>query len=95
MKLVTIPGSPPTNGYSVTLTDGNGVNVLASCDKMLAGNQSNAGPQETYLMVKSYDGTPLGLAVHPVVGDQLTVAVSGAGNSTQGRIVLYYEPVAP
>jgi hypothetical protein len=96
VKVVTVPGSPtPTNGYTVTLTDGNGVNVLSNCDKTLAANQSGSGPTETYLFVKSEDSSPLGLAVHPVVGDALTLAVSGAGNSTQGRIFVYYEPVAP
>jgi hypothetical protein len=34
------------------------------------------------------------VAVHPAVGDKLTIAISGAGNSTQGQIFLYYEPVA-
>jgi hypothetical protein len=96
IKVVTVPGSPtPTNGYTVTITDGNGVNVLTSCDKTLASNQSSSAATETYLLVKSYDGTPLAVAVHPVVGDKLTIAVSGAGNATQGQFFLYYEPVAP
>jgi hypothetical protein len=96
VKVVTVPGSPtPTNAYTVTFTDGNGVNVLTSCDKTLTANQSSSGPQETYLLVKSYDTSSLAVSVHPVVGDKLTIAVSGAGNSTQGKIFLYYEPVAP
>jgi hypothetical protein len=96
VKVVTVPGSPtPTNDYTVTITDRNGVNVLANCDKTLAGNQTSSAPAETYLFVKSEDSSPLSLAVHPVVGDALTIAVSGAGNSTQGQIFLYYEPVAP
>jgi len=95
VKVVTVPGSPtPTNGYTVTITDDNGVNVLTSCDKTLASNQSSSAATETYLLVKSYDGTPLAVAVHPVVGDKLTITVSGAGNSTQGQVFLYYEPVA-
>jgi hypothetical protein len=95
VKVVTVPGSPtPTNNYTVTLTDGNGVNLLTSCDKTLAANQSSSSAQETYLLVKSYDGSPVAVAVHPAVGDKLTLAVSGAGNSTQGQIFLYYEPVA-
>lgn len=68
--------------------------MLTACDKTLAANQSSSSATETYLLVKSYDGTPLAVALHPVVGDKLTIAVSGAGNSTQGQIFLYYEPVA-
>ena len=101
VKVVTVPGTggtEPTNNYTVTITDGNGLNVLGSCDKTLASNQNQAptgGAQETYLLVSSYDTSPLGLAVHPVVCDLLTIAVSGAGNSKTGQVFLYYEPVAP
>jgi hypothetical protein len=96
VKVVTVPGSPtPTNNYTVTITDGNGVNVLASCDKTVASNQSSSAATETYLLVKSYDGTAVAVGVHPVVGDKLTIAVSGAGNSTQGQIFIYYMPTAP
>ena len=42
VKVVTVPGtggSEPSNNYTVTITDQNGLNVLTSCDKTLASNQ--------------------------------------------------------
>lgn len=101
VKVVTVPGSggsEPSNNYTVTITDQNGLNVLGSCDKTLAANQLQApagGAQETYLMVASYDTSPIAVAVHPVVCDQLTIAVSGAGNSKSGQIFVYFLPTAP
>jgi hypothetical protein len=94
VKVKTVPGSPaPSSGWTVTITDADSFDVTTNCDANLAANQSNTNTVETYLFVKNHAGTPLAMAVHPVVCEPLTVAVSSAGNSKQATIELYYEPL--
>jgi hypothetical protein len=93
VKAVTVPGTSgvqPSNNYSVVITENaNGNNVLANADTSLASNQSNSAVQETYFFQKN--AVPAGISVPPLVCDQLNIAVSGAGNSKQGTLALYFE----
>jgi hypothetical protein len=94
VKVKTVPGSPaPTTGWTLTITDGDSFDVTTNCDANMSANQSNVNTVETYLFVKNHAGTPLAMAVHPVVCEPLTLAVSSAGNSKQATIELYYEPL--
>jgi len=84
-------GAAPTDNYDVTLTDEDGVNVLAACDDDLA-DRDTANSEEVYFLVKDHAaGTPLAQSLHPVVAGALTVAVANAGDSNSGRAVLYID----
>ena len=93
VKAVTVPGTSgaaPSNNYSIVVTEAtNGNDVLGGTDASLASNRSNTNTQETYFFEKN--AVPAGIAVHPIVCDQLNIAVSGAGDSTSGTITLYFE----
>lgn len=91
IKGVTDPGATaPTDDYDIAITDEEGVNVFASCvDTSPLGDRDTANSEAAYFMLS--DGTA-SIAAFPVVCDVLTVAVSNAGNSKQGQLVLYYKP---
>lgn len=92
VKAVTNPGATaPTDDYDITLTDGEGVDVLAACQAGLS-NRDTATSEQVYFLVLDAAGTPLAQSVHPVVCDTLTVAVASAGDSKMGRLALYYKP---
>lgn len=92
VKAVTNPGTAaPTDNYDIAITDGEGVNILTACQSTLA-NRHTSTTQEVYFLVLDAAGTPLAQSVHPVVCDTLSVAVTSAGDSKDGRIVLYYKP---
>lgn len=94
IKAVSVPGSPaPTDNYTVTITEtANGNDVLANSQVKLASNQKAAATVETYFLeLNAASGTPLATDVAPIVCDTLTIAISGAGNSKQGTLTLYYE----
>lgn len=91
VKAVTDPGSAaPTDNYDIAITDEEGVNVLTACQSTLA-NRHTANTQEVYFLVLDAAGTPLAQSLHPVVNDALTIAVTNAGNSKTGQIILYVE----
>lgn len=91
IKAVTDPGSTaPDANYDIAITDEEGVDVLTACQSTLA-NRHTSTTEEVYFLVKDAAGTPLAQSVHPVVCDKLTVAVSAAGNSKTGQVILYYE----
>ena len=92
IKAVTIPGaggSAPTDNYDITLSDGNVTDFLANCKTGLA-NRDTANTEEVYFFLVDQDSSPLSLAARPVVCDTLAVAISNAGNTKTGRIILYY-----
>lgn len=92
IKAVTDPGAEaPTASYDITITDAEGVNVLAGCDDDLADRHEST-TEEVYFLVKDHAGTPLAQSLHPVVADLLTIAVANAGNSKNGQLILYYRP---
>lgn len=93
IKAVTDPGAAaPSDDYDIALTDEEGVDVLGNVQSTLA-NRDTANSEEVYFLVKDAAGTPLAQSVHPVVCDTLTVAVTNAGNSKTGQIILYYQPM--
>lgn len=93
VKAVSVPGAggvQPSNNYSVVVTEAtNANNVLSGTDATLASNQPNNATLETYFFTKN--AVPAGIAVHPLICDQLTIAISGAGNAKQGTVTLYFE----
>ncbi len=94
IKGVTDPGSAaPTANYDITITDEEGVDVLAAC--IAAGrldNRHTSTSEQAYFFVENVNTAPLAMAAHPVVCDALTIAVANAGNSKTGQLVLYYRP---
>lgn len=92
IKAVTDPGATaPTDDYDITITDEDSVDVLARCTTGL-GNRDTANTEEVYFTVLNTDSIPLSTSIAPVVCSKLTVAVTNAGNSKQGTIILYYQP---
>lgn len=93
IKAVTDPGATaPTDDYDINITDEEGVDVLAVCQSTLA-NRDTANSEQVYFLVLDAAGTPLAQSVHPVVCDKLTIAVTNAGNSKVGQLILYYRPL--
>ncbi len=94
VKVQTVPGAggvAPTNAYTVTIKDAAGIDVFAACDTNITG--SNTTAQETYALVNSHANTAVATATHPVVCDPLTIIIASAGNSKQGTVTIFYEPV--
>jgi len=98
LKVVTDPGAAaPTANYDIAITDGNSLDVLTS----LAGNGGGVAPtlanrhtsttEVVHLWTESLVTTGHPLAgTEPYVCDVLTVAVTNAGNSKTGQIIIYY-----
>lgn len=87
LRVVFIPGSggvQPTNDYVMTLTDQNGIDVLAG----QGGALVNTGPSHIVPGVPITDGTTTSTTII-TLDDQLILAITGAGNSKQGTVVLY------
>lgn len=90
VKATTDPGSAaPTDNYDIAITDEEGVDILANCQTTLA-NRDTSNTEETYFFLQ--EATPSASIRLPVVCDQLTIAVSNAGNSKTGQLILYYMP---
>jgi hypothetical protein len=85
LRAVFNPGSPaPTDNYDVTLTDDDGVDVLSG----LGANRHTTTTQEVIPLINGSDGTnttPLPRAL----ANSLTMAITNAGDSKAGKIVLY------
>jgi len=91
VKAVTDPGATaPTANYDIALTDPESVNILTACQSTLA-DRHTSNTEEVYFLVKDAAGTPLAQPVHPIVCDAITVAVTNAGNSKVGQLILYVE----
>lgn len=91
IRAVTDPGATaPDDNYDIAITDEEGVDVLGACQSTLA-NRDTANSEQVYFLVLDAAGTPLAQSVHPVVCDKLTIAVTNAGNSKNGQLILYYE----
>lgn len=92
IKGVTDPGSAaPTDNYDIAVTDEEGADVLADSISTLA-NRDTTNTETAYFNLSDVGTSPAKLAAYPVVCDVLTVAVSNAGNSKTGQIILYYAP---
>lgn len=75
--LTTIPaaaGAAPTDNYDITLTDADGIDVLAGA----GANRDTANTEQVL-------GTSLGM----VASSALTLAIANAGNSKGGTVVIY------
>ena len=90
IKGVTDPGATaPTDNYDIAITDEENADVLANCVDNLA-DRDTANTETVYFLVSDLAATDPGGAVHPVVCDVLTIAVTNAGNSKTGQLDLYY-----
>lgn len=89
---VTDPGTPaPTDNYDIVITDEEGVDVLSNViAASTLADRDTANSEENYFFVKNKDASPLSMPVFPVVCDQLTIAITNAGNSKAGQLILYY-----
>lgn len=76
----------PTDNYDIAITDEEGVDVLGSSFTAL-GNRDTTNTEAVYFGLT--DGT-LNTSAFPVVCDKLTVAITNAGNSKLGQLILYY-----
>lgn len=93
IKGVTDPGATaPTDNYDIAITDEESVDVLAACQSTLA-NRDTANSEQAYFLILDTAATPLAQSLHPVVCDKLTIAVTNAGNSKVGQLILYYQPL--
>ena len=93
IKAVTNPGdAAPTDNYDIAITDEEGADVLGNVQSTLA-NRDTANTEEVYFFEKNADATPTATGVHPVVCDRLKVAITNAGDTKNGRIVIYYAPL--
>ena len=76
----------PTDNYDIALTDTIGVDILGLSHDDLA-NRSDTATQEVYFNLQP-DATTT-VAIYPVISDPIIIAVTNAGNSNQGQLVLY------
>ena len=91
IKAITDPGATaPTDNYDIDVTDEEGANVLTPCQSTLA-NRDTTNTEQVYFLLLDAAGTPLAQSLHPVVADKLTIAVSNAGNSKNGQLILFIE----
>lgn len=94
IKGVTNPGATaPSANYDIAITDEESFDILTNCvAASTLANRHTANTEEVYFFLKNADGSPLSMAAFPVVDDKLTVAITNAGDSKVGRIILYYRP---
>lgn len=92
VRVVTDPGATaPDDNYDIVLTDEESLNLLAGCADDLV-DRDTATTEELYLFLLNYDATPLSMPVFPLVSDIITIAVTNAGNSKLGQIIIYWKP---
>lgn len=90
IKGVTDPGAAaPTDDYDIAITDEEGANVLGNSIDDLA-DRDTSNTETAYFNLTN--GTT-GIGAFPVVCDKLTVAVTNAGNSKNGQLIIYYRPL--
>lgn len=91
IKGVTDPGDGPTDDWDITITDEEGLNVLAGCQSNLT-NRDTTNSEQVYFLLLDAAGTPLAQSLFPVVSDALTITVANGGSTKSGQIILYYRP---
>lgn len=92
IKIVTDPGSTPTDNWDVILTDDEGVDLSlhlsdAAIAALIARDTSNS--EETYLPLEDEAGTAR-IGLWPVVCGPLTVSLAAAGNAKTAQVTIYY-----
>lgn len=92
IKGLTNPGATaPSDNYDIAITDEESHDVLAGCIAACQlANRDTTNTEEVYFFLLNSDASALSMAAHPVVADVLTIAITNAGNSKVGRLVLYY-----
>lgn len=95
LKVVTDPGAAaPSANYDIAITDEEGVDVLSGLggtggtDPSLA-NRHTSTTEVVHLWAEDSVTNPLP-GTQPYVCDKLSVAVTNAGNSKNGQIIIYY-----
>lgn len=88
VKATTNPTDGPTDNYDITLTDEDGVNILAGCDDDLA-DRDTTNSEEVYFFLKDHAGSPLAQSLHPVICGTVTVTVAAAGATKSGVLNLF------
>jgi hypothetical protein len=87
MRVVTNPGSAaPTDNWDVTLTDEDGLDLLAA----QGTDQDTANSEQFCPGLAITDGTNTGVVPIAVNSSTLALSVSGAGSAKTGTIVIYY-----
>ena len=87
LKAITDPGAAaPTADYDIVITDDEGFNVLTNCEDDLVDRHTTT-TEEVYLGVDDNGGAAWRA---PVVASTLTIAVTAAGNSKTGQVILYW-----
>jgi len=88
LRGVTDPGAAaPTASYDIAITDDESVDVLGNCfDDLVDRHTSNTESVDFFIS----DGTTSNSA-RPAVCSTLTIAVTNAGNSKTGQVILYLD----
>jgi len=96
LKVVTDPGTPaPDANYDIAITDEESVDVLSGLGGTggtapSLANRHTTTTEVVHLVAQDSGTNPLP-GTQPFVCDKLAVAVTNAGNSKQGQIIIYYE----
>lgn len=100
LKVITDPGTAaPTANYDIAITDDEGVDVLSGLGGTggtapSLANRHTSNTEVVHLVAEDSVTNPLP-GTQPWVCDVLSVAVTNAGNSKQGQIIIYYEYKLP
>ena len=95
LKVQTDPGvTAPSDNYDIVITDTESVDVLSGLggsggSSPSLANRDTANTEVVHLWAENAatDSVP---GTQPYVCDKLAVAVTNAGNSKQGQIIIYY-----
>ncbi len=96
LKVITDPGTPaPTANYDIVISDEESLDVLSglggtggTAPSLL--NRHTSTTEVVHLVAEDSVTNPLP-GSQPVVSDVLSVAVTNAGNSKQGQIIIFYK----
>ena len=82
---VTDPGATaPTANYDIVLNDSEGADIVGNCDTTLA-NRHTSTTERVDFVVSTAAGA------RPATSDEITIAITAAGNSKLGQILIYVD----
>jgi hypothetical protein len=82
---VTDPGTAaPTANYDIALNDPESVDIVGNCDTTLANRHTTSTERVDFVV-----GTAAG--ARPATSDVITIAITNAGNSKTGQVILYID----
>ncbi len=91
VRVATNPGdggAAPTDDYDITLKDSLGLDFFErTFDDVI--DRDTANNEQAYPVLGDNDATPTGVGLFVPVFDAITIAVTNAGNSNTGQIVLW------